>query len=233
MGSLVLLICAVSTWFMTGLIWFVQFVHYPLFDRVGRAEFRDYHEAHSRLTTRIVIVPMILELATSAVLVVRPAVGPSPFLAWAGLAAAVICWASTGWIQVPLHGRLALGYDVSSWRMLVNTNAIRTVAWTFHAVIVTIMLAGLISTNSVSTTNRTWAPPGASPVPSRSALSSLAESMPAGPVRHAGGSPAPLRGLLLEVLGHGQIRLSAVYAARTHWPARWGSRWTGKNRANY
>ncbi len=31
---------------MTGLIWFVQVVHYPLFDLVGRAQFVGYEAAH-------------------------------------------------------------------------------------------------------------------------------------------------------------------------------------------
>src|SRR4051812_28753710 len=62
----------------------------PAFRTSREGEFRDYQAAHARLTTRVVIVPMILELSTSAMLVVRPPVGLSPLLAWAGLLAAII-----------------------------------------------------------------------------------------------------------------------------------------------
>ncbi|MDQ5964129.1 MAG: hypothetical protein QG625_283 [Cyanobacteriota bacterium erpe_2018_sw_39hr_WHONDRS-SW48-000098_B_bin.30] len=31
-----------ATWFMTGLIWFVQVIHYPLYARIGEAEFAVY-----------------------------------------------------------------------------------------------------------------------------------------------------------------------------------------------
>ncbi|MCK6525129.1 hypothetical protein L6R49_27300, partial [Myxococcota bacterium] len=34
-STLLLLIHAAATWFMVGLIWFVQIVHYPLFSAVG------------------------------------------------------------------------------------------------------------------------------------------------------------------------------------------------------
>ena len=55
-----LLACLASTLFMTGLIWFVQVVHYPLFDRVGAARFVPYHAAHSRRTSWVVAAPMAI-----------------------------------------------------------------------------------------------------------------------------------------------------------------------------
>src|SRR3954466_985742 len=146
MDGLVLIICAGSTWFMTGVIWFVQVVHYPLFARVGGSRFRDYHAAHTRLTTRVVMAPMILELLTSAILAVHPPVGLNSHLVRAGLLAAAICWTSTGLIQVPLHGRLAAGDDATSRRTLVMSNWIRTVAWTCHAGIVAGLLHEAIAT---------------------------------------------------------------------------------------
>jgi hypothetical protein len=44
-------------------------VHYPLMGAVGGAAFEDYHRAHSRLTGRVVLGPMVIELAGSALLV--------------------------------------------------------------------------------------------------------------------------------------------------------------------
>ena len=63
------LLNVLSTLFMTGLIWFVQVVHYPLFNGVGLADFADYEKRHSDLTTYIVIVPMFAELISAALLV--------------------------------------------------------------------------------------------------------------------------------------------------------------------
>jgi hypothetical protein len=53
---------------MTGLIWFVQVVHYPLFDEVGQAQFTSYEARHTNLTTIVVVVPMFIELISSAAL---------------------------------------------------------------------------------------------------------------------------------------------------------------------
>jgi hypothetical protein len=53
----VLLLQAAATLFMTGVIWFVQVVHYPLMARVGAAGFPDYEAAHARLTGYVVVGP--------------------------------------------------------------------------------------------------------------------------------------------------------------------------------
>ncbi len=75
LGLAVLLAQTFATLFMTGLGWYVQVVHYPLFARVGAAGFAEYHARHSALTTQVVAVPMLAEVATAAWLVVAPPAG--------------------------------------------------------------------------------------------------------------------------------------------------------------
>ncbi|MCX6613692.1 MAG: hypothetical protein NTW74_22960, partial [Acidobacteria bacterium] len=65
--------------YMTGLIWFVQIVHYPLFERIGTENFALYEERHQKLTTSVVAPAMLLELVASIVLVVLTS-NPSPAL---------------------------------------------------------------------------------------------------------------------------------------------------------
>ena len=55
---MLLLIHAGATLYMTGLIWFVQVVHYPLMARVGEDGFAEYEKHHQRLTTWVVAPPM-------------------------------------------------------------------------------------------------------------------------------------------------------------------------------
>ncbi len=141
MTNLILLICVASTWFMTGLIWFVQVVHYPLFDRVEEIAFSRYHSDHTRTTTYVVLIPMILELITSGLLVGRPPTGTDPGLAWAGFGLALASWALTFFLSVPAHNRLAVGFDLSTHRRLVRTNMLRVLSWSAHAVVVLIMTA--------------------------------------------------------------------------------------------
>ena len=58
----------VSTLFMTGLIWCVQLVHYPLFARVGEGTFSAYEQDHQRRITWIVMPVMLVELASGVLL---------------------------------------------------------------------------------------------------------------------------------------------------------------------
>ena len=139
--SLWLLIAnSASAWFLTGLIWVIQVVHYPLFAAVGRSEFPAYEASHTRLITMVVGPVMLLELATSMLLlVVRPASVPM-WAAAAGLALVAIVWLSTIALQVPAHGRLAQGFVAEAHAMLVHSNWIRTIAWTVHGALCAWML---------------------------------------------------------------------------------------------
>lgn len=124
--STLLLTHAAATWFMTGLIWVIQVVHYPLFARVGADGYRDYHLAHQSLISLIVGPAMLVEALTAGtILVVRrdtPAVASAALLA--------VIWASTAFLQVPAHNVLANGFDAEAHNRLVDTNWIRTIAWT-------------------------------------------------------------------------------------------------------
>lgn len=144
MSKLILLACLASALYMTGLIWFVQVVHYPLFDRVGLDGFRTYHAAHSRLTSYVVLLPMVIELGTSFLLVADRPEGSPTWLAWLGLALAVATWGVTFFLSVPAHGRLAGGFDPEAYHSLVSTNILRALAWTGHSAVVLAMTARAI-----------------------------------------------------------------------------------------
>ncbi|MBO1435768.1 hypothetical protein [Meiothermus sp. CFH 77666] len=120
----------VATWFLVGLIWMVQVVHYPLFARVGSAEFAGYQTAHANLITLVVGPLMLLELLTAvALLILWPSSLPS-WVGWLGLALVGVIWLTTLLASVPLHARLAAGFDTEAHALLVGTNWIRTLAWT-------------------------------------------------------------------------------------------------------
>lgn len=132
MIKILLLANLASTFFMIGLIWFVQIVHYPLFERVGRDGFAAYESAHSQLTSLVVIPPMLVELVTTVMLVlVRPA-GIRLSEAVAGAVLLAVVWGSTFFLQVPRHGELSLGFDLAAHTALVTTNWLRTIAWSLR-----------------------------------------------------------------------------------------------------
>lgn len=113
---------AAATWFMVGLIWFVQAAHYPLFRLADPVA---YVPEHVRRTTLVVAPPMLLELALSVLLVWHR---PGP-LAWTGLGLLFLVWLSTAVLQVPLHRRLERGFDPAAHVRLVRTNWLRTWLW--------------------------------------------------------------------------------------------------------
>lgn len=139
-----LLLNIASTLFMTGVIWFVQVVHYPLFDGVGLDGFELYETRHSNLTTFVVIVPMFVELITAALLVWKRPALLNVWKVWLGLGLVGIIWLSTAFLQVPQHSKLALGFDVSAHGFLVSSNWLRTAAWTLRSALVVVWLSRLI-----------------------------------------------------------------------------------------
>lgn len=131
-----LVVHAAATWFMTGVIWIVQVVHYPLFSYADRATYPAFADAHGRLITLIVGPAMLTELATALLLLAdRPPALPAR-TALVGLGLIAVIWASTALLQVPMHGQLSQGYEARAHGWLVTTNWIRTLAWTARSVLV-------------------------------------------------------------------------------------------------
>lgn len=140
---LVLAAHAGVTWAMTGLIWFVQVVHYPLFAAVGPSAFPAYHAAHTRLTT-LVVAPLMLAEAALAVGLVVARVEPA-WAVWTGVTLLGAVWLATFGLSVPRHAWLAAhGADVEVLRTLVATNWIRTLAWTARALLAAWLLKDAI-----------------------------------------------------------------------------------------
>jgi uncharacterized membrane protein len=129
-GNTFFVVNLLATWYMVGLIWMVQIVHYNMFDRVGQNEFAKYEADHNRLITPIVAIPMLAEVATACLLLTASPVAFPRWAAWVGLGLIALIWLSTMLLQVPMHGRLMDGFDESAYRKLVSTNWIRTILWT-------------------------------------------------------------------------------------------------------
>ena len=132
-----------ATLLMVGVIWIVQVVHYPLFAGVGADGWAAYEAAHQSRITLVVGPLMVAELVTAVWLVLdRPAALP----AWAVVLGAVlvgVLWASTAFLQVPLHNALGGAFDADAHGRLVATNWLRTVAWTARGGLVLWMTARL------------------------------------------------------------------------------------------
>ena len=131
---------AVATWYMVGLIWFVQVVHYPLMALVGAEKYTQYQTRHMRVTGWVVGPAMIIEVMTLALLSVSDLKEYDAFFIWGSGALLALIWCSTAFQQVPQHQRLLGGFNAEAHRRLVRSNWTRTIAWTFRGFLVTSLL---------------------------------------------------------------------------------------------
>ncbi len=131
LGALLLLNAALAL-MLTGLIWVIQVVHYPLFALVGREARSAYHAAHVRRISWLVAPLMGAELLCALALWWA---APPPLL-WAARAGAGlvgVIWVSTALAQVPAHDALSRSWDEGAHARLVRSNWVRTAAWTLRA----------------------------------------------------------------------------------------------------
>lgn len=120
---------------MTGLIWMVQIVHYPLMARVSPDTFTAYEAAHQKRIGPIVGPAMLIELISALWLILQPDPLLPTHLAWISLALLILIWLSTAALQIPLHRRLALAYNEQHLGQLVRSNWIRTVLWSARSIL--------------------------------------------------------------------------------------------------
>ena len=142
-----------STFFMTGLIWFVQIVHYPLFPLVGDQAFPRYERLHAHRTGWVVFPPMLVELLT-AFAALHPNLRPpriSPPEAILSAALVLLIWLSTALLQIPVHNTLDRTPTPALMRRLVLSNWLRTAAWTARSALLLSMLTHLLNQTPIHT----------------------------------------------------------------------------------
>jgi len=127
--KILFLLQLIATFYMVGLIWFVQIAHYPVFALVGKPEFIPFQMAHQLRTTLVVGPMMLIEAGTTVALVYWRPPGFTSTEAWTGVVLMFVVWFSTALLQVPRHQALARGFDGRQIRLLVATNWVRTLAW--------------------------------------------------------------------------------------------------------
>ena len=144
MIEFVLLVNFVATAVMTGVIWFVQWVHYPLLATVPVDGAVKVAEQHQRRTGQVLAIPMALEGVTTLwLLASRPDV-VSLILPWLGAVLLAVALGSTVFVSVPLHAKMATNPTVDVGRRLVVTNWPRTIAWSARAVVCAVMLLQVV-----------------------------------------------------------------------------------------
>ncbi|MFM8892881.1 MAG: hypothetical protein ACKOTB_14930, partial [Planctomycetia bacterium] len=94
-AALIVLVHLVATAYMTGVIWFVQLVHYPLMAGWPHDQFAVWEARHRDLTGFVVIPGMLLEAGSVVLLLMFSPRRVSPWLIGAGAFLAIGLWTST------------------------------------------------------------------------------------------------------------------------------------------
>lgn len=114
-----------ATLWMCAIIWYVQCVHYPSFHFVAPERFKQFHSFHSGATTLLVLPPMLIELLVSSTDFWNEPAKRSAVI----LALTAGTWALTFFVAVPIHNRLAGGYQAELVRKLIRGNFLRAALW--------------------------------------------------------------------------------------------------------
>lgn len=102
-----------ATFSMTGIIWFVQVVHYPLFSNVGSEQFTTYEGLHQNLTTIVVAPLMLIELFTAFALPFLITDQPARLFSVVALFLILAIFATTAFVQVPIHEKLSSAFSAA------------------------------------------------------------------------------------------------------------------------
>jgi O-antigen/teichoic acid export membrane protein len=123
------------TWFMVGVVWMIQIVHYPLFASIGSDGFVGYERGHTRRMGVLLLVPAVAEVVIALLLVMLQPDAIEIWAAWAAGAILAAIWIITLLVQVPIHRHLSDGYDERLVAALVRSNWVRTIAWSTRGVL--------------------------------------------------------------------------------------------------
>ena len=144
--AVIVLTQLIATAVMTGVIWYVQIVHYPLMAGWPHDQFSVWEARHRGLTATIVIPGMAIEtLAAAGLLLVPPRHRNAGWLIGFGMLLLAGIWASTFLLQMPCHTLLSMGWDEKIHARLVETNWLRTGLWTARLVLAAALVIPLLA----------------------------------------------------------------------------------------
>lgn len=128
----------VVTSLLVGLIWVIQLIVYPSFKYIAEEKWQSFHQLHSHRISCIVTWLMPLELILALLIISN---SETSVLALFSLALLVIVWLSTFLLQVPAHNKLSKTRSPKVVLFLINSNWLRTIAWTLKLGVILISLS--------------------------------------------------------------------------------------------
>lgn len=131
----ILLIALIIQAYNLGTIWFAQLAVYPLFAKVGPAEYAGYHSYYTSHIMFQVIIPGFLSFVMPVLVWWFLPVTVPVWMAVANVAMAIVGLYVTVGLAIPRHNKLDHGKDDRLIRELIAYNWPRTLSITVSAVL--------------------------------------------------------------------------------------------------
>ena len=116
---------------LVGVILMTQFINYPLFKSI-KSDFTNYHKQYTKRMGYVVAPLMVIELILVTYITLHHK--ENLFVIFIFLLT-IIIWASTFFIQVPIHNTLSKKKEKNKIIILNKSNYIRTICWIFKLII--------------------------------------------------------------------------------------------------
>lgn len=122
---------SMTCFFMTGVIWIIQLIHYPSFAFIEPSAFSNFHKRHTAALGFIAGLTMVAELCTGFLF----AINIPSFLTGLNFTLILLIWFCTFFISVPIHNKLASGFNLENIKQLTLTNWYRTALWSLRSIL--------------------------------------------------------------------------------------------------
>lgn len=140
LSQLFLIFWAALVFWVLGQIWLVQIIIYPLFAKVGAADYVHYHRFYSRHIPLPVIIPGFASFLLPVVLVLYGPIVPL-WMSMLNIVAGIVGLLVTVMLEIPRHARLEKnGKNDVTIAELICYNWPRTLSITAQSVISFLML---------------------------------------------------------------------------------------------
>jgi hypothetical protein len=132
-----------ATWFLVGLIWTIQLVHYPSFSSIDPSVYGGFQKQHMRRMGQLVGLPWLVEgMCVLALFALAPD-NSIRVLATLGGILEIVVIGVTLRSSIPAHEVLSRGFDEAAHRRLLRSNWWRTGAWTTRGIIALVVVSSI------------------------------------------------------------------------------------------
>jgi len=122
-----------ATAILTGAIWVIQLIHYPVFKYIDKSYFKLFMKFHVRGILIFVLPFMLIEIVSGTYLFI---IGHNSILFLFSLVILYLIWISTLLIFSNYHKKLQHDKDNDIINKLVKYNWFRTLGWTVRLILI-------------------------------------------------------------------------------------------------